>query len=129
MKILEWYFGFHAPLPLRDVRSLETFCMAFGHVEAWGYTMDDTWMFFDPRRGGTMIRVTHLHDEVNAMLVARLELCERVLKFTPDDRTLRFPPVFPMNCAQQCGHLVGMRAFSLGGLARMLLRNGAEQVK
>ncbi|MBT9385480.1 hypothetical protein KM176_16520 [Pseudooceanicola sp. CBS1P-1] len=126
MKVLEWYFGFHAPASLRDLRAGASLRTIFGHVEAWGYTADDTWIFFDPRGAGTRILITHLHDEVEDQMVARLETCQLILKIAPDDRQLRVPLHLGMNCASQCAHLVGRRAFGPGGLRRMLLKNGAE---
>ena len=128
MRVMEWFFGFHAPATLDDLRAGASLRTVFGHVEAWGYTCDSTWIFFDPRGGGTRMLITHLHDEVEDQLWAKHETCREILRYTPDDRKLRVPLHFGMNCASQCGHLVGIRAFAPWGLRRMLLENGAEIV-
>ncbi|MBR9765359.1 MAG: hypothetical protein GYB53_18025 [Rhodobacteraceae bacterium] len=126
MKILQWYFGFYAPAGVKDLRAGASWRSIFGHVDAWGYTCDDTWLFFDPRGAGSRVLVTHLHDEVEDLLVARFSTCREILRFTPDDRELLAPLHLGMNCASQCAHLVGRRAFAPWSLRRMLLKNGAE---
>lgn len=121
MNLIEVYFGFHKPV-LSNPR-----CW-FGHVEAWGYTEDDNWVFIDPWLEGTRLYVCHRHDDVVEMMALRYATCETILKIRPNGRKLRFPLHFPMNCSTICGHLVGMRAFSPAGLRRKLLANGAEVI-
>ena len=41
VNLIEVYFGFHRPYS-------SSFRGWFGHVEAWGYTEDDNWLFIDP---------------------------------------------------------------------------------
>lgn len=126
--ILCWYFGFHAPAGFTDLRRGASFRAILGHVEAWGYTADDTWLFIDPRGAGTRIRVTHLHDEVEEAMAGRFATCQSILKIAPTSREYAVPFFPPMNCAVQCAHLVGLRAFTPAGLRRTLLRNGAEVI-
>jgi len=126
--ILEWYFGFHPPAGLTELRAGASFRAIFGHVEAWGYTADRTWMFFDPRGAGTRIRITHHMEEVEETMARRFATCQTILKIAPTGREYRLPLFPPMNCATQCAHLVGLRAFTPAGLRRTLLANGAELI-
>lgn len=128
MNLLTVYFGFHPPAGLTELRSGASFRAIFGHVEAWGFTEDRTWMFFDPRGAGTRIRITHHHDDVTELMARRFEVCQTILKIAPTGREYRLPLFPPMNCATQCAHLVGLRAFTPAGLRRTLLANGAETI-
>lgn len=128
MNLLAVYFGFHPPAGLTELRAGASFRAIFGHVEAWGFTEDRTWMFFDPRGAGTRIRITHHHDDVTELMAARFATCRTILKIEPTGREYRFPLFPPMNCATQCAHLVGLRAFTPAGLRRTLLANGAETI-
>lgn len=120
MNVLEWYFAFHAP-------HRETWWGMFGHVEAFGYTRDDTWVFIDPEYQGIKVFVTHLHDEVEEQLARRFLPNSLVMRLDRWDRA-RLPPAIPFNCASVCAGLVGLRAYTPWGLRRSLLRNGAEIV-
>ena len=129
MNVIEWYFGFYPKARIGEiVHGKSSWRSLFGHVEAWGYTEHDTWVFIDPRGAGTRVRVTHMHDDVLDMITVRFELCQTILKMPAADGNIRWPIFPPMNCAGQSAHLVGLRAFSPDGLRRMLLRKGAEIV-
>lgn len=121
MNLLEVYFGFHRPYA-------SNYRGWFGHVEAWGYTEDDNWLFIDPQMSRTRLYVCHRHDDVVEMMAVRYETCESILKIRPTGQDFRFPVHFPMTCAAICGHLVGLRAFTPAGLRRKLLANGAEVI-
>jgi len=124
---IEYFFGFHKPASLADIRQGASVFSSFGHVEAWGYTIDNTWWFFDPGRKSTKLLITHLHDEVEELLAHKFTLCREVLRV---EKTNEFPIPFhlPMNCVTQCAGLVGLRAFSPNGFRRKLLRNNAEVI-
>lgn len=126
--IVEWFVGFH-PRYLRSLSGSLTYTGIFGHVEIWGYTVDDTWIFIDPQgQKGTQVLVTHLYDEVVDQIEARFQLCETILK-VPSGSEISFLPVFPpMTCATIVGHILGIRAFTPSGLKRKLLKIGAETV-
>lgn len=124
--ILEWFIGFHAPAFRNYLGAIYPMGW-FGHVEAWGYTIDDTWMFFDPQGTGTRIVITHHHDDVLDQLAARHSLCDTILRVQNTARPL-FPLYPPMTCATIVGHMIGQRAFTPSGLKRKLLANGAEIV-
>lgn len=119
-EVLEWYFCFHPP-------HRESLWGIFGHVEAFGYTKDDAWVFVDPDREGLGVRVAHLHDEVEDLMAGRFHPSATVLRISAQSKT-RFPPLLPMTCVSVCAHLVGLRASTPWGLRRKLLRNGAEIV-
>lgn len=126
MNLHEIFFAFHRPTPIgRVVRGAESWRCIFGHVEAYGYTIDDTWLFFNPEGAGTDIEITHLHDEVIDRIAKIRCTAETVLSMKPDGRKFRIPLHLPMNCATQCAALVGRRAFSPAGLRKTLLREGA----
>lgn len=129
MKVLEWFFAFHRPVTLGQVwrREQDWRCM-FGHVQAYGYTVDDSWLFFDPQSGGSDISITHIHDEVLDRLALIRCTAEAILAFKPDGRRFRVPVHLPMNCVTQSAALVGRRAFTPWGFRRMLLREGAEVI-
>lgn len=128
MKLVEVYFGFHDRDTLRAAWRKRSWTF-FGHVEAWGYTRDGTWAFLDPAAAGSTLLVTHHADEVDDLLAARFEVCVSILRVAPPERKLRHPLHPTMNCASQCAHLVGLRAYSPWGLRRMLLANGAVEVQ
>lgn len=119
MKPHECYVGFHPRH--RPITGW------FGHVELWGYTIDETWFFLDPQGKKSTLLITHLHDEVELQLAARFELCETILRLSPNDRTL-IPLHLPMTCAGIVGHHFGVRALTPAGLKRRLLAIGAEIV-
>lgn len=125
--ILEWFIGFYRPA-FRSETGQINWRTWFGHVEIWGYTIDDTWVFYDPQsRGGRMI-ITHHHDDVLDQLRARNDLCDTILKLPGDPKKDLFPIYPPMTCASIVGHLIGVRAFTPAGLRRKLLANGAEVI-
>ena len=118
--MIEWFFGFHAPW--RNPAGW------FGHCEAWGYTIDDTWLFLDPQARGSRIIVTHHHDDVLALLEARFARCRTIVRVPAGEPEFWLPLHGPMTCAAICGHLVGLRALLPATLLRKLLANGAEVV-
>lgn len=124
--ILEWFVGFHYGA-FRNHLGLIYPQGWFGHVEIWGYTKDDTWLFLDPQASGPIIVVEHRHDEVMDQLNARHALCDLILRL-PNERKPLFPLHFPMNCATVVGQIIGIRAFTPRGLRRKLLANGAEVI-
>lgn len=129
MNLVEIFFAFHPPVPISEIRSRrEDWRCIFGHVEAYGYTVDETWLFFDPQGIGSTIRITHLHDEVIDRLASIRSTATLILSFKPDGRKFRVPIHPPMTCATQCGALAGRRAWTPWGLRRMLLRDGAEVI-
>lgn len=115
-----WFFGFHSP-------ARHSLWARLGHVEAWACTIDETWVFFDPRMKGTRMFITHLHDEVMDALTLRHAACDEILRYHGADE-FTVPNVLPMTCATQCGALVGIRAWTPWGLKRKLLAKGAESV-
>lgn len=118
--MIEWFFGFHRPwFSLTGV---------FGHCEAWGYTEDQTWLFIDPRSRGSLVTVTHHHDDVMEALAIRHTQCETILKLPAQQPGFRFPLHGPLTCASLCGHLVGVRALFPATLERKLRAKGAEVV-
>lgn len=124
--ILEWFVGFHYGA-FRNYQGKIYLQGWFGHVEIWGYTRDDTWLFLDPQASGPIIIVEHRHDDVMDQLNARHALCDLILRL-PNERKPLFPLHFPMNCATVVGQIVGVRAFTPRGLRRKLLANGAEVI-
>lgn len=118
MLVHEWYFGFHGP---HD----KDFWSRFGHVEAWGYSLDQSWIFLDPTRSGVETIVTSdpdLIDDVMAIKFAKADLVIRVSEWPQNPR----PPITVLTCASFCAHLVGLRAFTLRTLKRNLLAIGGE---
>lgn len=121
---VEIYFGFHAPKPLW--RGGTPYQM-FGHVEAWGYTRDNTWFFFDPGRHSSQLHITHRYDEVELLLAQKHTVCAEIYR-TSDEQQFSVPIHFSMNCVTQCAALVGIRAFTPKGFRRKLLKNNAEKI-
>lgn len=129
MNVIEWFVAFYRPVPLRDiVRGRDSLRCIFGHVAAYGYTADDTWVFFDPEAAGTSLLITHHHDEVVDLIARHRATADLIVKLTPDGRKYRVPLHPPMNCVTQCAALLGRRAYSPAGFRRMLLREGAEVI-
>jgi hypothetical protein len=127
MILLEAYVGFHRPR-FRDEEGKIAPRAWFGHVEIWGYTRDNAWLFFDPQASGVHIAITHHHDEVNDMLCTKLAQCSLVLRAIPIEDGFRFPLHGHMTCASIIGAMLGQRAWLPAGLRRKLLRNGAEVI-
>jgi hypothetical protein len=118
---VEFYFVFHRRPTLGHIRRGEASLLQyFGHVEAIGYTVDDTWFFYDPGRSYSSLRITHLHDEVEALMAEKFDRAREVIKIGAIG-AFSFPAHFPMNCVTQCAALVGMRAFTPGGFRKRLL--------
>lgn len=130
MNILEWFFFFHPKSSLRGVLSgREEWTGLWGHVEAAGYTEDDTWLFFDPLSRQTRIRVTHRHDDVVCLLDSRLTAAEQAFRIRPLDRRVSYPLIRPhLHCVTQCSALLGVRAYTVTGFKRILAANGAQEV-
>lgn len=126
-KIVEWYFGFWKRPSLKEFREKPTWTV-FGHVEAWGYTADNTWLFFDPQRVGNMVHVTHHAEEVEHLLAIRFAVCKSILRINHPGARIRVPFHPTMTCASQCAALVGLRAYCPGTLRNKLLRNGAKEL-
>ncbi|WP_065321772.1 hypothetical protein [Tritonibacter mobilis] len=129
MDVAEIYFAFHRRATLREVLRGETaWTSIFGHVEAFGYTIDETWFFFDPGRSLTSLKITHLHDEVEALLKDRFDRAEVLYRFPFVPCEFRFPLHFSMNCVTQCAALIGRRAFTPSGFQRILRESNAEVI-
>ena len=124
--ILEWFIGFHYGA-FRNYQGKIYPQGWFGHVEIWGYTEDDTWLFLDPQASGPIIIVEHRYDDVMDQLNARHTICDVIFRL-PNERKALFPLHFPMNCATVVGQIVGLRAFTPRGLRRKLLAIGAEVI-
>lgn len=122
-----WYVGFHRPW-FRNTEGRIDPRGFLGHCEIWGFTIDGTWLFIDPAGQGTLVRITHLHDEVQAQLAWRFETCTHILKIPSADPVFRLPVHGPMTCASICGALLGVRALLPGTLRRKLLARGAEVI-
>lgn len=116
MTVIEWYFAFYPP-------SRESFWRRLGHVDAFGYTQHDTWVFFDPQRSSVDLRITHVHDEVEGLMALRYEHADEIIRISARKEN-SLPPVVALNCVSACGHLVGIRAFRLSTLRNRLLANG-----
>ncbi|GIT90138.1 hypothetical protein JANAI62_03790 [Jannaschia pagri] len=120
MLILEWFIGFMPP------RASEP-RMWFGHVEMWGYTDDEDWVFFDFNSILPEIRIVHRHDDVLHLLTERNERCPEVWSYVPKS-SVRVPVFPPMNCVTVCAHILGLRAWTPNGLRRTLRANGARKI-
>lgn len=128
MHTAETYFGFHRGATLSEIRRGAAWTMWFGHVEAWGYTVDETWWFLDPASHSTRLLITHRKDEVEQLMADRFNACSSVLRYSGDTLDFGVPIHGPMNCVTQCAALIGIRAFTPAGLQRKLLAVGAEVI-
>ena len=126
MDIAEFYFAFHRPAKFSEVRKGASLYSIFGHVEAFGYTLDNTWFFFDPGRAYSKMLITHVYDEVNELIASKFMPSTEVLRYSGPMRDFRVPIHPPMNCVTQCAGLIGLRAFTPGGFRKKLLANQAE---
>lgn len=127
MNVCEWHFVFHQPAGIRDVLKGAKPRTLLQHVEAYGCTRDGTWIFFDPRGEGTLVHVTHHHDEVVALIAARYAISQAIYRIANEPSRIRYPLLFPhLHCITQCSGLLGWRAYTPRGFKAMLLRNGAE---
>jgi len=116
----EVYFSFHPP-------HTETIWGWLGHVNAFGYTDDDTWFFLEPKAEGAFLRIVHRHDDVETLMAREFAVARKVIRadFRLQERRSRHIPYLgPYSCVALCGALVGVRAFTIRGLERTLLRNG-----
>lgn len=129
MDIAEIYFAFHRRATAHEVLREGKWTAMFGHVEAFGYTIDETWFFLDPRCRRTDLKITHMHDEVERLLTEKFTAAREVLRYTGEPVAFRAPLHGPMNCVTQCAALVGIRAFTPHGFRKRLLRNNAEVIR
>lgn len=121
MEPVEFYFIFHPPARWCDVRSGKaSISQMLGHVEAMGYTEDDTWFFYDPGRSQTSLRITHLYDEVEMIMSEKFTVAQEIIKIEGGG-SFSFPLHFSMNCVTQCAALIGARAFTPKGFRKRLL--------
>lgn len=120
MQPVEVYFAFHPP-------HRRTIWGRLGHVQAFGYTVDETWFFLQPTAERTMLFITHRHDEVEDLMAQEFTVSRKIIK-TSTIRENRFPPLLMLNCVSECAALVGIRAFTIGGLERKLLANGGTVI-
>lgn len=122
------YFIFHHRATLRDVMAGNaTWTQIFGHVEVMGYTVDDTWFFYDPGRYRSTLLITHMFEEVENLMAAKYELAETIIKLETKGK-FGFPAHLPMNCVTQCAALAGFRAFTPQSLKQRLLNEKGEIV-
>lgn len=129
MEIIRWSFAFYRPVSPREIwRGSQDWRCVFGHVSAYGYTADDSWLFIDPMGQGTEIKVAHRYDDVIGQISAIYATAETVLSIQPERRRYRLPIHPPMTCVTQCAALIGVRAYTPWGFRKMLLRNGADVV-
>ena len=127
MDIVEIYFAFHRKATLKELIKRETpLLSALGHVEAFGYTIDNTWFFYDPGSLHTKLLITHLHDEIEKLVTERFQKAETVLRIKHDPAYFKAPLHGPMNCVTQCAALIGWRAFTPWGFRKRLLASNAE---
>ncbi len=125
--ILQWYVGFHRP-SLRNATGKIDPRTWFGHCEVWGFTKDQTWLFLDPQGAGTLILVTHHHDDVSDQLEARYSLCSSILVVESAPTRFRIPIHGMTTCASIIGHLLGTRALFPSTLRWKLLAKGARVI-
>lgn len=129
MLFTEIFFVFHRPATIREILSGDAeWTQAFGHVEAYGYTVDETWFFYDPGRYATALLITHLHEEVTDLIAQRIERADEIIRYSGEPLKFMAPIHGPMNCVTQCAALVGLRAYTPRGFRRILLRNNAEVI-
>jgi hypothetical protein len=117
-----FYFVFHHRPTIAQIRAGQaTWTQYFGHVEAMGYTIDDTWFFYDPGRYRSSLSITHIYDEVEEIMAEKFSRAHTVIKVQASKKFL-FPLHLPMNCVTQCAALVGIRAFTPNGFRKRLLQ-------
>lgn len=128
MHTVEVYFGFHRRATLRELAAGASIYQAFGHVEAWGYTVDQTWWFFNPNRYRARLEITHRHDEVEYLMAEKFTLCDQVFRYAGEPANFGRPLHGPMNCVTQCAALIGVRAFTPWGFRKKLRAMNAEVI-
>jgi hypothetical protein len=126
--LVEAFIAFHLPRGLRSAVRTRDVAGFFGHVEAFGITAGGDWLFIDPHRRRMDVRVLYRMDEVEAAIAQIHATADLILAVDPVPGPI-LPPLMPMTCAAVCAHLVGTRAFTLGGLERKLRAIGAREVK
>ena len=117
-----FYYVFHHRPTIAQIRAGQaTWTQYFGHVEAMGYTIDDTWFFYDPGRYRSSLSITHIYDEVEEIMAEKFSRAHTVIKVQASKKFL-FPLHLPMNCVTQCAALIGIRAFTPNGFRKRLLQ-------
>ena len=107
-----FYFVFHHRPTIAQIRAGQaTWTQYFGHVEAMGYTIDDTWFFYDPGRYRSSLSI----------MAEKFSRAHTVIKVQASKKFL-FPLHLPMNCVTQCAALIGIRAFTPNGFRKRLLQ-------
>lgn len=124
MHVDEMFFAFTHP---KWERIWQDPLMVFGHVQAFGFTEDETWLFVDPVRTGLDIRIMHRHDEVEARITHVAAQADALLMLEAP-RKMRIPPFVPATCVGVCGYMAGVRAFTPTGLERKLRAMNAKDV-
>lgn len=99
-----------------------------GHVEAFGVTHDNTWVFFDPMGRGTVFEIDHRKDVVDHRMAVAYTMADTIYRIPHSDRKITFPIHPTMNCVSQCAAIVGLRAYKIRTFQKKLRRNGAEIV-
>ena len=99
----------------------------FGHVEAWGW-IGEIVLFFDPSARGSSVLLAH-GDEALDLVAAKYAVCRSVIRIRAPEHRIAIPLHPTMNCAAQCAHLIGQRAYTPAGLRRILLREGGEETR
>lgn len=125
MRPVEIYFGFQKPSTWRQ--AVKDPIAALGHVEAFGFTQDDTWFFINSTRHNVELQIAHKHDEVEAAICTIIARSHTILKIEQPGK-LTLPPFAPYSCVAVCAHLAGTRAFTPRGLIRKLRAMDAKEV-
>jgi hypothetical protein len=125
MNLTTVYFGFHAPGFRNAEGKIDPRCW-LGHVEVWGYTEDNTWVFIDPAGAGLKISALHRHDDVLDALTIRMNACACVMRLPGETPRFALPLHGLMTCASVAGQIASVRALLPGTLRAKLLRKGAE---
>jgi len=120
------WFAFHKATPLRQAWRERRWSF-LGHVDCWGATQEGIWFWFNPEAVGTTLDLTTDPVGIDYHFAERIAARCSILQFRPKARQIGLPFHPTMNCASQCGHLVGLRAYTPWGLRRMLLANGATE--
>lgn len=126
MSIVELYVALLPAAPVWKMHK-DPFAV-FGHAQAFGITLDESWFFFDPTRRRLDLNVVHKFDEVRSEIERVTVAARTILRVIPVSGP-PLPPLCPMTCAAQVAHLAGVRAFTVGGLERRLRAIGATEVK
>jgi hypothetical protein len=125
-RIVAIWFGFHPRESLRAAW-LNRRWTIFGHVECWGVMDGGLFFGFDPRAAGTRLWISADPAAFDRMAAQRFLCCTSVIRFRPAGQRIGIPLHPMMNCAAQCAHLVGLRAYSPRSLRRILTANGGTE--